>query len=369
MDTSKLEQSKFKGKIKDMVNLADSLRTDGNTPMDVTFAEIVEQQLNTTVPELFTDMGINPMFDTIHNISTVSDLDVRWIIPEFIRNAIRLGYRQAPIWPNIIAAEEQMKGLTQVMPHINMSDATPAVVNEGETIPLGDVSYGSKKFNVFKIGKGIQLTDEVIHYSSLNVVSLFMQDFGIQMGQATDTLAIDTLINGEQLDGSQAAPIIGVAAAGTKTYKDLLKIWIRLSRMGRTANTIVGGEDAALETMFLDEFRKRNCGTTDRNMNFRNMVEPNNVGYYVHGNVPTNHEILLDPKKAMLKFNARPLMIEAEKIVSNQTQAFYATTTLGFAKLFQDASLILDKSVAFASNGFPTYMDVDAQQNLNFEGK
>jgi len=369
MDTKKLKASKFKGKIENMVQLANAIRTDDNTPLDISFAEIVEQQLNTTVPELFADMGINPMFDTIQNLATTSDMDVRWIIPEFIRNAIRLGYRQAPIWPNIIAAEEQMKGLTQVMPHINMSDAVPAVVNEGETIPLGDVSYGSKKFNVFKVGKGIQLTYEVTNYSSLNVVSLFMQDFGVQMGVATDTLAIDTLINGEQLDGSQAAPIIGVETSGSKTYRDLLKIWVRLSRMGRSANTIIGGEDAALETLYLDEFRKRNCGTTDRNLQLKNMIEPNNIGYYVHGNVPTNHEILLDPKKALLKFNARPLMIEADKIVSNQTQAFYATTTLGFAKLFQDASLILDKSVDFATHGFPAYMDVDAHQNIGFEGK
>ncbi len=47
------------------------------------------------------------------------------------------------------------------MPMVNMSDAAPAKVNEAETIPLGDVSFGQKSVSLFKIGKGFKLTDEV----------------------------------------------------------------------------------------------------------------------------------------------------------------------------------------------------------------
>ena len=43
-------------------------------------------------------------------------------------------------------------------------------VNEAETIPLGDVSFGQKSVSLFKIGKGFKLTDEVKNYVSINVL-------------------------------------------------------------------------------------------------------------------------------------------------------------------------------------------------------
>jgi len=58
-----------------------------------------------------------------------------------------------------------------------------------------------------------------------------------------------------------------------------------------------------------------------------------------------------------------PLMVESERIVSNQTEAFYASFTLGFAKMFTDACLILDKSKAFSGYGFPAAMDIYGPMN------
>lgn len=367
MNRKKYEASKFKGKIEEVVQHADALRK-GDNPMDITLTEVVKEKFGVTLDAFYNDLGIDPNYDTIQNIVSIPDMDARWIIPEFFRDSIRLGYRQSPIWPNIIAAEEQMKGLTQVLPNINMSDATPAVVAEGETIPLGAVSYGSKKFNAFKVGKGIQLTYEVVQHSSLNVVKIFLEDFGVKMGHAVDSLAIQTLLNGEQLDGSGSAPVIGVGTIGTKTYKDFLKIWMRMGRMGQVPGIMLGGEEAAIDTWDLDEFKKRqNSYAPEAKLTLKNMPFPQNTDYFVHGNIPANQEIILNKARGIIKMNAAPLLIESEKIVSNQTSAFYATTSLGFAKLFKDATIVMDDSLDFATHGFPTYMDVDAQQSIIFE--
>jgi len=367
MDLEKYSKSKFKGNIQETVQYAEAIRR-GDSPMDVTLTEVVKEKFGVTLDAFYADLGIDPNYDTVNNIVSTPDLDANWIIPEFFRDAIRLGYRQAPIWPNIIAAEEQMKGLTQVLPNINMSDATPAVVAEGETIPLGAVSYGSKKFNAFKVGKGIQLTYEVVQHSSLNVVKIFLEDFGVKMGHAVDSLAIQTLLNGEQLDGSGSAPVIGVGTAGTKTYKDFLRIWMRMGRMGQVPGIMLGGENAAIDTWNLPEFKnRRQPYAPENNLQLKNMPFPQNTDYFVHGNIPTDQEIILNKARGIIKMNAAPLLIESEKIVSNQTSAFYATTSLGFAKLFKDATVVMDESLAFATNGFPTYMDVDAQQNIIFE--
>lgn len=369
MNTKKYEESKFSGKglIEEAVRHADGMRLDVDNPVDVSFAEVIKEKHGVTLSAFYEDLGINPNYDTIQNIVSIPDVDANWIIPEFIRDSIRIGYRQSPIWPNIIAGEEQMKGLTNVMPHVNMSDSVPAKVNEGETIPLGTISYGSRKFEAYKLGKGIKLTYEVIQHSSLNVVGIFLEDFGVKLGHGTDILAINTLLNGEQADGSNSAPVIGVASAGTLTYADILKIWIRMGRLGRVPGTMVGGEDVALLTWNLAEFKNRRDYYAPQADLKMHMPIPASTDYFVHGNIPASKQIILDKTRGIIKFNANPLMVESEKIVSNQTEASYATVSMGFAKLFRDSAIVLDKSVAFSGAGFPTYMDVDAMQNSPFE--
>jgi len=73
---------------------------------------------------------------------------------------------------------------------------------------------------------------------------------------------------------------------------------------------------------------------------------------------------LVDPSSAIIKLNAQPLMVESEKIVSNQTMAFYASNTTGFGKIFRDAALLVDSSLAFSGHGFPSYMDISDLQNV-----
>lgn len=367
MNIEKFEASAYKGKIKGMVKLAESLRKDKDSPQDVTLAEVVSETFEgETLEGLYESLGIDPTVDTISNIFTLPDEDVRWLVPEIIRDAIRLGLREAPIWPNLIASEQDIPQKNVTMPKINMSESVPHKVGEAETIPLGSISYGDKSISTFKVGRGIRISYEVEQFVSIDVVSIFFQDFGIRLGQALDTLAIDILINGDQNDGSESAPVIGITDSATGiTYKDFLRPWIRGARMGRKFTTIIGGEDAALETLDLKEFKDRKSGTTDAKLTLKTPV-PSDANYYIHGNVPAGQQLLLDPRFALIKYNVIPLMIESDKVVSNQTKEFYASLTCGFGKIFRDAVLLLDSTEDFEDAGFPDYMDVDAYQNVVF---
>lgn len=366
MDLKKLEKSQFKGKLMETVKAAEAIRSHKENPKDVSFETIVKEKFNVTLEGLFGDLGFDPSTDTVQNLITVPEVDVRWIIPEVFRTALLLGYRAAPIYPNIIAAEEQMRGLRQVMPHINMSEASPRYVGEGETIPLGTISYGSKQFQIYKVGRGIKLTDEVVYYASLNLVSIFMRDFGVKMGHATDVLAIDCVINGEQGDGSEAADVVGTANGSTLVYKDLLVLWVRMGRMGRLPSVLIGGEAIAIDTLDLTEFKTPVMGQPRESLVFKSPV-PQNTNFFVHGNVPANQAIIIDPSSAIIKFNGWPLKVESERIVSNQTEAFYVTLQTGFAKLFTDAALIVDRSKTLAGYPLPAEYNVDLYQNVTIE--
>ena len=256
IDISKMEQKDFRRELREAVHQLDAVRSgNGNSlPVDLSIGNYVEGRYGLSFDDYLDKLGVNPKVDTMQNIFTMPDQNIRWIVPEIIRNAIITGVREAPFYPTITASDQPINGLSATMPFVNMSEATPSKVNEAETIPLGDVSFGEKSIRLFKIGKGFKVTDEVRNYVSLDVMGIFVRDFGVQLGYALDGLAVDALINGNKADGSESAPVIGVTStANNVQYRDLLRTWIRASRLGRNFKTMIGAEDAALHVLDLQE--------------------------------------------------------------------------------------------------------------------
>jgi hypothetical protein len=370
MDIKKYRESTFAGKISELVHQANSIRLHKEHRTDITFAELIQQEHEMDIDSFYDSIGVDPNFDTISNIFTNPERDVRWLVPEIFRDALRLGYRRSPIWPQLTAVEEQTSGLQQVVPWINMSEATPKRVGEGETIPLGTLSYASKKFDIHKFGRGIKLTDEVTNYVSLAVVSIYFQDFGVKMGMGVDTLAVDVVLNGEQADSSEAAPVIGIGDTDEGlSFRDILVPWFRMAVLGRRPSIMLGGEAIAIDTFLLPEFNRRVVGgnnpdgVREYSLNL-NVPLPQGANFLLHGNIPAGRMAIIDPSACLLKLNAQPMMVESERIVSNQTEAFYASFTLGFAKMFTDSAIVLNTGVLFSGNGFPAQMNPYPLHNI-----
>lgn len=368
-DVKDMKAEDFIKELPSTIQLLDATRSGSQNqkPVDISLGELVSSRYGLSIQDYYEKIGINPKKDTMQNIFTMPDQSIRWIVPEIIRDAIYLGIKEAPFYPNIIASDQAINGLQVIMPFVNPSDAAPARVNEAETIPLGDVSFGQKSVKLFKIGKGFKLTDEVKNYVSLDVMSIFIRDFGIQLGYALDTLAMDVLINGNQVDGSESAPVIGVTSTSDGiVYKDLLRTWVRGSRLGRTFRTLIGDESMAIDILDLPEFKVRTYGQTQATLNLKTPV-PTSSDFYIHPGVPENNVLLVDPRSALIKLTARQLMLESERIVSNQTEAIYATLTTGFSKMYRDAAILIDSSKDFSSNGFPEWMNIDPFISVNIQ--
>lgn len=368
VDISKMTREQFINQLPTIVRSLEAVRSGSNDqkPVDITLNEYIQNTYSLSREAYFEKIGVNPRILTMENIYSMPDQSIRWIVPEIIREAITLGIRQAPFYPNIISSDQPISGLQAIMPSINMSDAAPAKVNEAETIPLGDVSFGQKSVRLFKIGKGFKITDEVKNYVSLDILGIYLRDFGVQLGYALDDLALNVLLNGNKPDGSESAPFIGVATANTLTYKDMLRIWVRAARMGRNFNTMIGSENLALDMLDLPEFKNKQAGTTQATLTIKSPV-PTDASLYIHSGTPANSTVMVDTSAALIKLTAKQLMLESERIVSNQTEATYASLTTGFSKMYQDACVVLDKSKAFGTYGFPDFMDFDPYISANIE--
>jgi HK97 family phage major capsid protein len=298
-------------------------------------------------------LGVDSQQHSIAHLQTMSMFPdgYNWIIPEIFRDAIRTGLRRAPIYPSLIAAEQSVSQQLYFMPSVNMSEAMPKRLNEAESIPVGELSFSQKSVKIRKVGLGLSISDEVISFSNLDVLSVFLQDLGVKMATAQDTDAINTLISGDQVDGSDAITTVGVAASGTLAYRDMLKAWVRMSRIGRTPSGIITGEDLAIDTLMLPEFKGFAGGTTLGNFNMKTPI-PKSQDLMIHGSITDPDAMLfIDKSSALIKLNLNALTVDSERIASKQIQKSYVSMFTGYATLFRDARLLMLRDSTAGFNG------------------
>ena len=358
--------------MKAKVQLWDSLRQGepDRAAIDLTLGEFVQEQWgfspddNGAPDSFYQALGIKTGQHTIEKLFNMTDPDdgFRWIIPEVIREAIRLGLRDAPIYPNFTAIDETVAQPKVTVPKIDKSNANATVIGEGEDPDMGFITFGQRDVQLHKVGVGIKITDEVLQYVALNILSIHLQDIGINMGLSMDTLAIDILLNGDQADGSQSSPEIGVQTQTQFNYRDFLHPWFRLGRLGRMPNQILSGEDEGIEIVELPEFKALAGNATLKTISIKTPI-PTAQDLRIHGAMPANKFMLIDGSSALMKMTSAALRVENERIVMKQINGTMITTTTGFANLFRDARILVNHGTTFA--GFPAYMDVDNAQNLS----
>lgn len=365
-NAAKLKKSLYVDSLKEAVKSCEALRKDPVNHQDISLSDYVKTRWGVSMESFYDDLGVDPSIDTIENIVNMPNDNLRWLLPEITRDAIKVGMRKAPIYKNLIAATQNVKAMEVTQPTINMSDAMPLYTGIAETIRLGEVSFDQKTVKIRKFARGIKIPYEVRNFVSLNVVSIFLQDYGIKMGIGKDNLALDTLMNGDQPDGSDAAAVIGITTPNSLVYRDLTRVFIRMAQIGRQPTVMIGGENMALDMLDLDQFSKRAQGTPEKKLNIKTPL-PDSVDFYVHAAVPTNQVIMVDPSLAMIEYVAQPLLVESEKMVSNQTEATYVSFMTGFGIAYTDSRLIVDRTEDFDIQGFPAYLNYAAAQTEKFK--
>lgn len=396
----------LKGKVKEIVRRMDAMRQDKHKPRNVRLSQFLQETYELEPGHLYSELDIDPTFTTVRELmndddnawlmaeivrdsvlqglgiaqrerladmarqAVVSQAPVtseagggtRWISPEVFLDPIMRGAVQSVFYPDLVVREVMVGNLTVTVPYMDLSDATLAESEEGATIEEGSVIYGSKEVKVRKRARGIKMTYESIEFNTIDLVALFFVDFGRLLGHTLNGDAVLAIINGDQDNGSEAASVIGVADTNKGiTYRDILRVWIRLSLLGRTSTSIIGNEDTAINYLLLEEVLKTLFpGPRIAPTNLK-MPLPTMQDLYVSIKVPANKLVFQDSSSSLVQLTARPLMVESERIASKQLQGTYASIITGFAKLNRNASVVVDGSIAYAGNAFPAWMSPFAQ--------
>jgi len=348
---------------------------DGKAPSLVTLGEFIgtyygfTPDANGGYSQYLRALGIDTGSHSLAHLSSVQELKSagNWLMPEIITEAVRLGLETNPV-SKLIAMVKPVTGLNVTVPQINMADSIPSKMGEAERFKMGRLSYGSKQVGVEKIGIGINISDEVRNYCPIDLLAAELEDVGRNITIAKNSYLIETLLNGEQSDGSGSAPVIGINSVvdGFK-YKDIKRVTTRMRNLLRTPQAMIGTEDNEIDISLLAEIVGLIGGVTLLGLNPENS-SVKSLDTYSHGLMPDNYLLFVDGLKAINQLVTSPLAIEEERNASNQTNSLYISETFGLYKAMRDAAVILDKSIAYASNGFPDYMNLATYQKKKFGG-
>lgn len=320
---------------------------------------------NLTVSGLESLLVKHSEFDAVNNTNQINP-DFRFIIPELILAAIRVDYEAAAQYQNWIANTVNISQRKITMPQILRGSAIPKKVGEAESIPFGTVKFGQKEATVYKVGTGFKITDELVESSTLDLLFEFLGEVGIEMSIGADAQAAAILINGEQASGIESAPVVGVDdTTDGITFLDIKRVITRMLRLKRNANRILTGENDGIGISLLDEFK--GFAGDKVLMSITNMFGiPANLQNDVFP-MPNNQVMFLAPNDAMIRLQYRSMKTERRRNPQTQTDELFVSDYIGFAIKRRDGRVILDKSLAFASYGFPAYMDVDSRINQAFK--
>lgn len=278
----------------------------------------------------------------------------RYISPETILDPVQRGNVQASFYQDLIIADLEVSGPTATMPQIQVSDAAMKERTELSTIETGTVIYGDKQVQIKEVARGLKISYEALRRHRLNLVSIYYEHLGRLLGSQLNKDAVDTLVLGDQANGSESAAAIGVTNAGTLAYKDVVRAFIRMSRLGKVPTAIVASEEMANEWLNLPEVKNFQQGNPVINSRLKTPI-PSQIDVYVGGNLDPDHLMLVDASQSLVKLTELPLLLETDKVISKKLEETYASTSTGFANIQRDSRIIIDKGEAFAGLNFGTY--------------
>ncbi|WP_291726178.1 hypothetical protein [Bernardetia sp.] len=282
-----------------------------------------------------------------------------FLLPQVILDAIYLGYAKGGMHLNWIIRTQSTNGQDRAtFPYIIMGNGAVGETAEGADAKFTDVEVGQKRPKTTKLMGGIKMTYEVLRSTTLINLADALSYIGEQMAMKADAMAMKVLISGDMADGSESAPVIGVDSAGAFSSKDIKRVIAQMARLSYSSSRMITGLDAGMEIDELPEFK----GFSGQTKQFRlpPLGVPQDFTREIFTMPSENQVLLLDPNKAMVKLEETGIMIEQDKNIVNQTVVGVVSMNVGFAIARRNGRVILDKTAAFSTTGFPSYMDVDA---------
>jgi len=281
------------------------------------------------VRRFLTNTGLRPLFSPV------------------VEDGLRLGMnRIAAQWEGLIARSIDVEqttyeyyefdnGLPSGQAGTGTDEFKMRRIAQGAPIPTARVTVSGKSYTLFKQGRGIEWTDES-KSAPIDLAAMWFQQVGMQLGWDYFEQIVDMLLNGYFSDGSDDAPVLSTAVAGTITDADLFT--------AQATHEVVYGYTPTVMMMSLA--RAVAIQTMENGAGQR--VFPGGVQasglppIQIASAIPDDKIVFVDTNFAMLRLVNRPFGTEFDRSAQTQVEGTYGTSIETVVPLFKFGRLILD---------------------------
>lgn len=260
------------------------------------------------------------------------------LFPEYIARAVRQGMVEANPIKDIVATTTKIDSLDYRTITCVMTDDDKELkpVAEGSQIPETVIRTKDSLVSLNKLGRMLVASYEAIRYQKLDIFTVALKQIGSHMAKTQLKMAIDILLNGDE--GTEPAKEISLATAGVVTYKDLLNLWSEMNPY--EMNTLLVPKHLLVKLLNIDEMKDPMTG-----MNFQGtgkLVTPIGANILVYENEGATDKIIaLDKRYALEMVVADEITVDYDKIIDRQLERAAITSTVGFSKIIDDATVVL----------------------------
>ena len=209
-------------------------------------------------------------------------------------------------------------------------------VEEGAAIPATTIQVQSNLVKLHKRGRMLVASYEAVRYQKLDLFSVTLRQIGAHIARAQLEDAVDVLKNGD--GNGNAASVFTTAAQGKLTYDDLVDFWAKFDPYEMNALLVSG--DVMVKLLKLSELQNPLTG-----LNFQGtgkLTTPLGANLLRTSVLPAGTAIGLDKRFALEMVQGSDVTVEYDKLIDRQLERAAVTTISGFAKVFKDASRVLE---------------------------
>ena len=259
------------------------------------------------------------------------------LFPEYIARSVRQGMEEGNLLPHITAATTRFDGMDyrSITAEAGGEDKELHLVEEGAQIPATSIKVQGNLVKLRKRGRMLVASYEAVRYQKLDLFSVTLRQMGAHIARSQLADAVEVLKNGD--GNGNAAPVDKVASSGKLTYDDLVDFWTKFDPYEMNALLVSG--DVMVKLLKLPEFQNPLTG-----LNFQGtgkLTTPLGATLLRTAVLPPKTAIGLDKRFALEQVQGSDVMVEYDKLIDRQLERAAVTTVGGFAKIFKDASRVL----------------------------
>jgi len=262
------------------------------------------------------------------------------LMPEFMMREIRRRQNMRPELNRLIAATSGVNTSRYTPFHVDTSaadtDLSLRPIGEGAEIPAILVTDQANTVVIPDYGLSLKVTYKALRHRTMAQFKVLLWYIGYRLASDRVALAVSTIINGDGNDN--AATVINTDVSGTLDYDDMVKFFNEF--FPYQPNVLVCQKQMMATILNIAEFKDPMIGFKFQTSG--EITSPLGATLVRCDEVPTDFVVGLDQRFALEEVFSQPLTVEYDKVVEQRLEEAVISESVAYAKVIEDASLILD---------------------------